>query len=48
MSNCSLAVLAIAVIVLYPFLVLLTAKLVAYGWYCGKELYRQKEKPNGK
>ena len=35
------------VLLLYPFVVLLTAKLVAYGWCRGKEEFHNQEKPNG-
>ena len=33
--------------IVYPFLVLFTAKLIAYGWCRGKEEFEKQEKPNG-
>ncbi len=38
----------VVAILLYPFMVLLTAKLAAYGWLRGKQEFRlNKEKQDG-
>jgi len=37
------ATVAVIVIVLYPFVVLLTAKLAAYGWFRGKQEYNKQQ-----
>lgn len=47
MSDWSIVLIVVLTVILFPFVVLLTAKLVGYGWSAGRHKFEQRRNKRG-